>query len=168
MAQFQLSEDEFVRGSLVLAWKPRTIAMFVIALALIIASLAFKGHSLFESVVYPVIGIAALVGAAFLLSRYRLKKIFREQASLAELIHVTIDDEQLNYSWARGSFILPWANVRRGRETKSFFILWESSAFARILPKRVLSAEETAIIRKNIAARRLTLNKRVTSLIFMT
>ena len=154
MAQFQLSEDEFVRGSLVLAWKPRTIAMFVIALALIIASVAFKGHSVFESVVYPVIGIAALVGGAYLLSRYRLKKIYREQASLAEPINVTIDDQQLSYSWARGSFILPWANVRRGRETKNFFILWESSAFARMLPKRVLSAEETATIRENIAARR--------------
>ena len=153
MAQFQLSEDEFVRGSLIVVWKLRTIAMFLIALALVIASLAFKGHSLFESVVYPVIGIGAVVGASFLLARYRLKKTFRELPSLQATIDVTIDDQQLSYSWVRGNYILPWANVRRGRETKNFFILWESSAFARMLPKRVLSAEETAIIRKKIAKR---------------
>src|ERR1051326_1135501 len=99
MAQFQLSEDEFVRGSLIVVLKLRTIAMFLIALALVIASLAFKGHSLFESVVYPVIGIGAVVGASFLLARYRLKKTFKEWPSLQETIDVTIDDQQLSYSW---------------------------------------------------------------------
>ena len=68
-------------------------------------------------------------------------------------MNVTIDEEQLSYSWARGSYILPWANVRRGRETPNFFILFESSLSGRMLPKRALSSDELAIIRKHVASK---------------
>jgi hypothetical protein len=100
------------------------------------------------------VGLLLLVALIYSLASLRLKKIFREQQSLREVIEVTIDDQQLSYSWARGSYVLPWANVRRGLETKSFFILFESSAFARMLPKRVLSPEELRMIRHNVASKK--------------
>jgi hypothetical protein len=150
MATFKLSQDEFVRGCLAITWKGRTIALFGVALAMMIMALAFRGHSLAESVGYSVGGLALLLTFVYLLTRYRLGKIYREQQSLQESIDVTIDDQQLSYSWVRGTYVLPWANVRRASETREFFILFESSAFGRMLPKRVLSPEETAIIRKHI------------------
>jgi YcxB-like protein len=153
MATFQLSEDEFIRGSLALALRPRTLVMLGIAFGLIISSLLFNGHPLIESVLFALVGVVVVVGLFYFLARRRLKKIFREQQSLAEVMSVTIDEEQLSYSWARGSYILPWANVRRGRETPNFLILFESSFYGRMLPKRALSREETEIIRKNIASK---------------
>jgi hypothetical protein len=152
MATFQLSEDEFIRGSLAFVLRRRTAILLVIGLVLISLSQFFNGRSLLQSVAVTL--IAALAGSAliYLLARRRLKKIFREQQSLGEVMNVTIDDQQLSYSWARGSYILPWANVRRGLETRNFFILYESSAYGRMLPKRALSEEEKAIVRKNIAS----------------
>ena len=154
MAQFQLSEDEYIRGSLAFVLKPRTVILLTIALIFFVLSEFFHGQSLIHSIGVT-LGCAVLFGGlVYFLVRRRLKKIFHEQQSLQELINVTIDDQQLNYSWVRGSYVLPWENVRSGRETQNFFILWESSAFGRILPKRALSEEEKTIIRKNIASRR--------------
>jgi hypothetical protein len=153
MAKFQLSEDEFIRGSLALALRPRALVMLVIAFGLIISSLLFHGHELIESVLIALAGLILIVALFYFLARLRLKKIFREQQSLREEMNVTIDEEQLSYLWARGSYILPWANVRRGRETPNFVILFESSVSGRMLPKRALSPDELAIIRKQIASR---------------
>ena len=153
MATFQLSEDEYIRGSLAFVLKPRTAILLTMALIFFVLSEFFHGRSLMHSIGI-ILGGALLVGVSiYFLVRRRLKKIFREQQSLQELINVTINDQQLSYSWARGSYVLPWKNVRRGRETQNFFILWESSAFGRILPKRALSEEEKTMIRKNIASR---------------
>jgi len=154
MAQFQLSEDEYVRGSLAFVLKPRTGILLAIALIFFVLSEFFNGRSLIESIGVTLGSAVLLAVLVYLFARRRLRKIFREQASLTELINVTIDDQRLNYSWARGTYLLPWANVRSGRETRNFFILWESSAFGRMLPKRALSEEETAIVRKNIASKR--------------
>ena len=153
MATFQLTEDEFIRGSLTLALRPRSLVMLGIAVGLIASSLHFNGHPLTESVLFALVGAVLIVALFYFLARFRLKKIFREQQSLREVMNVTIDEEQLSYSWARGSYILPWANVRRGRETPNFFILFESSFYGRMLPKRALSPEELAIIRNKIASK---------------
>ena len=153
MAQFQLSESEFIRGSLAVpSRRPvRNWILYALAFGMVTSSLIFKGHSVIGAIAECLGGLILLVALIYLLATLRLKKIFREQQSLREVIDVAIDDQQLNYSWARGTYILPWKNVRRGIETKNFFILFESSAFARMIPKRVLSAEELAIIRSKIA-----------------
>ena len=153
MATFQLSEDEFIAGSLALSWKRRTFIIFAIAFGLLVASLAFHGHTMVESIAYPFGGIVALLVFVYFLSRYRLKKIFRETASLQEVINVVIDDQQLDYSWARGSYVLPWSNVRRWKETRNFIILFESSFFGRLLPKRALSSDEIATIHRNVSSK---------------
>jgi hypothetical protein len=148
MAQFQLSEKEFIRGSLAIPLRRplRQWILYVLALGLLTTLLVFKGHSVIGAIALCLGGLILLVAFIYLLATLRLKKIFREQQSLRELIDVTIDDQQLSYSWARGTYTLPWENVRRGLETRNFFILFESSFFARMLPKRALSQEETAII----------------------
>jgi hypothetical protein len=153
MAQFQLAQEEFIRGSLTTAFRPRTIVLFLIAMLLIGSSLFFRGNALWESIFLSFVPMAVIIVTVYFATRWRLKRVFHEQQSLREVIDVSIDDQRLSYSWARGTYILPWANVQRGKETRNFFILWESSAFARMLPKRVLSAEETATIRKNIASK---------------
>jgi hypothetical protein len=150
MATFQFTEDEFVRGSLALTWKRRTTVMFGIAFVLMIAAMAFRGHTMLASILYPLGGMALLVTFVYFLTRQRLKRVFREQQSLRESINVVIDENQLNYSWSRGTYVLPWTNVRRGFETREFFILFESSMFGRMIPKRVLSQEEEAVIRGKI------------------
>src|SRR4051812_20316364 len=129
MATFQFSENEFVAGSMKLSFKRRTLVMFAIAYGLLVTSLLFKGKPILEAVVFPLIGVSLLVAAVYWLSTWRIRKVFREQQSLREVINVTIDDERLSYSWVRGSYILPWNQVRRWIETPDFFILFESSAF---------------------------------------
>lgn len=116
-------------------------------------SLFSKGNALWKSIFLSFVPMVVIIVTVYFATRWRLKRVFHEQQSLREVIDVSIDDQQLSYSWARGTYILPWANVQRGKETRNFFILWESSAFARMLPKRVLSAEETATIRKNLASK---------------
>ena len=150
MATFQLTEDEFVRGSFALTWKRRTIVMFAIALVMMIAAIAFRGHTMLASILYPLAGTALLVVFVRVIARQRLKKVFREQQSLRETINVVIDENQLSYSWSRGTYVLPWTNVRRAFETRDFFILLESSMFGRMIPKRVLSQEKEAVIREKI------------------
>ena len=150
MASFQLTEDEFIRGSLAITWKRRTIVMFAIAFGLMIAAMGFKGHTLLASIGYPLVGMAVLLLFVWFLVRARLKRAWREQQSLREMINVAIDDKELNYSWSRGTYSLPWTNIRRGFETREFFILFESSMFGRMIPKRVLSPEEEAVIREKM------------------
>src|SRR4051812_44009647 len=123
MASFQLTEDEFIRGSLAITWKRRTIVMFVIALGLMITAMAFRGHTVLASICYPLAGTAVLLVFVWFVVRLRLKRFFREQQSLRESINVAIDDKELNYSWSRGTYSLPWTNVRRGFGTREFFIL---------------------------------------------
>ena len=152
MAQFQLSEDEFVRGAMTITWKRRTLVLFAIAYLLIVMALAFRQHTIVESLVYPLLGIVSLLTLVYFLTRYRLRKAFRETASFQEMMNVAIDDQQLTYTWSRGTYILPWANIRRGMETRNFFFLFESSMFGRMLPKRALSAEEAAVIRQKLVS----------------
>ena len=152
MAQFQLTENEFVRGSMAITWKRRTYIMFGIAYMMFVAALAFRHRTAMESLVYPLLGMVGLIVLVYFVVRYRLKKAFHETAVLHETMNVTIDNEQLSYTWSRGNFILPWANIRLGMETNPFFFLFESSMFGRILPKRALSAEETAIIRQKLVS----------------
>jgi hypothetical protein len=155
MAQFQLSEKEFIRGSWAIPLRRplRQWILYVVALGLIVTSLIFQGYSVISAIALSLGGVILFFGLVYFLANLRLKKIFREQQSLRELIDVTIDDQQLSYSWARGTYTLPWENVRRGSETKNFFILFESSFFARMLPKRALSQEESAIIRAKTASK---------------
>ena len=63
MASFQLSEDEFIRGSLALALRPRSLVMLGIAVGLIASSLFFDGHPLIESVLIALagLGLSALI-----------------------------------------------------------------------------------------------------------
>jgi hypothetical protein len=124
--------------------------MFVIALGMMITAMAFRGHTMLASICYPLAGTVLLLVFVWFLVRLRLKRGFREQQSLRETINVAIDEKELNYSWSRGTYSLPWTNVRRGFETREFFILFESSMFGRMIPKRVLSPEEEAIIRGKI------------------
>jgi hypothetical protein len=156
MAQFQLSENEFIRGSLAIPLhRPlRKWIIYLLAIGFFVTSLVFNGHSIIGAIGLCLGGLLLFVALIYLFASLRLKKVFREQQSLREVIDVTIDHQQLSYSWARGSYVLPWENVRRGLETKNFFILFESSAFARMLPKRVLSPEELGIIRSNIALKK--------------
>ena len=155
MAQFQLSEKEFVRASLTISFRRwvRSLVLFAIAFGLIVASLLFRGKPPLEAIAFPLMGIVLVIVSLRLLSTWRLRKCFREQKSLQQVIDVTIDPQHLSYSSARGSYLLPWADVRRSLETKEFFVFFESSYLGRILPKRVLSQEETAIIRKQIASK---------------
>src|SRR4051812_1376254 len=111
MAQFQLTENEFVRGSMAVTWKPRTLILFGIAYLLLVASLGFRQHNAIESFLYPLLGIVGLVGLVYLVFRYRLRKVFNEIAALHERMNVAIDEKQLSYTWSRGNYILPWASI---------------------------------------------------------
>ena len=152
MAQFQLSEKEFVKASLMLSLKRplRTFILLSIALALIAVSQVFGGRSPGNALAFFLIAIILFTGITYLLSVQRLKKAFREQATLQQPIDLTIDEQQLNYAWPRGTAVFLWSDIRRWKETSDFFLLFESDLFARILPKRALSESEVAIIRRKI------------------
>lgn len=151
MAQFQFTEAEFVRATFILsrrrlAWMS---ILAVVAFGLIAVSLALKPeHSLGEAIVICGAGCAILLAFLFFGVRSRAKKIFREQPILQAPLTVTIDEEQLAYTWERGSYFLPWAKVKTRAETPEFFFVYESPSSARIIPRRALSDAETAIIRR--------------------
>src|SRR5438552_19014406 len=100
MAQFQLSESEFIRGSLAVpSRRPlRNWILYVLAVVLVTSSLVSNGHSVIGAIAECFGGLILLVALIYLLATLRLKKIFREQQSLREVIDVAIDGQQLNYS----------------------------------------------------------------------
>jgi hypothetical protein len=150
MATFQFSENEYVRACHAMARRHlwRSAILMFIAVSLIAGSYAVKGKNIESWAVGIICGLLFFFILARVIMARRIKRAFREQESLRQEITVVFDDEQLAYSWSRGSFVLPWADVRRWKETKDFFLLYESSLFAKILPKRSLSEDEVAIIRR--------------------
>ena len=151
MAQFQLSEKEFVQACLRIRFRRRTIILFFVAMALMILSLSGSESWAFTIIVGGLV-IGFVAGLTYFLSAFKLRKTYREQQSLQEVITVTINDEQLNYSWSRGNAVFLWSDIRRWKQTRDFFLLFESEMFARILPKRALSPEEIAVIRAKLSS----------------
>lgn len=149
MAQFQLSEKEFVRASLSLSLRrpKRTLILLGIAIIMIALSQYFRSAPWIETVVYCVVAPTLFAGSFYLLLTRRLKKAFHEQRWFREPIELTIDEQQLKYSWPQGNAAFLWSDIRRWKETADFLFLFESDLYARILPKRALSEEEVAIIR---------------------
>ena len=154
MAEFQLTEKEFVRASLRVAFKRplRGLILCSLAFALFAYSQFAAGRSWQAAVFGFAIGAAVFPAILYFISARRLKKAFREQESFQLPVNLTLDEAQLHYSFPGGTYAMPWSAVRRWKETGEFILLFESDLFARILPKRALSNEETALVREKMAA----------------
>lgn len=154
MAEFQLSENDFVQANLLVVRKRLRFSgpLLALALALIGASRVMRGDSWVVSLLVWLAIVFALLVSGWLLITYRLKKAYREHTSLHQSFGVTFDEQDIKYSWARGNMSVPWSGIRRYIENEEYFLLFESTMTARVLPKRALSEEETLLIKRKVAS----------------
>lgn len=152
MAQFQFTEKEYMRAAFAISRRRllRTLIIFLLAFALILASLILSGHPSRETLGLGLIGFLLILAFFAFAVWWQLRRAYLGQPVLQALLRVTIDDRQLSYVWERGSYNLPWSGVRRAVETPEFMFLYESPISTRILPKRALSEEEIALIRRKV------------------
>lgn len=153
MATFQFTREEFIAASMGLAKKRMT--RFILLLALLIAAVAtfrvISNNNLLSAAPY-LVALLIMVPTVILVSKYRLAKTFDDQASLREIFTVEISAEGIRYSHSTGSKFLAWDRIRKWAEDRRFIYLFESDLYARILPKRALSAEEDQLVRSQLVA----------------
>jgi YcxB-like protein len=123
-----------------------------IAIALIATSFLLRRESPGVVLMYALEGFVLIcIVIGFTIWRQATRS-YRQNPVFQSELNVVIDDQQISYTWARGSHATPWANISRAIETPEFFFLFETPISVRILPKRALSADETALIRQKIEA----------------
>ena len=152
MATFQFTREEYVAASIVLA-KKRMIR-FILFLSLVVAAIAtfriIGNNNVLAGVPYAV-ALLIMVPIVIGVSKHRLGKTFDDQASLRETFTAEISDKGILYTHANGSRMLGWENIRKWGEDRRFLYFFESDLYARILPKRALSAEEDQLIRSRLS-----------------
>src|SRR5690242_20481307 len=112
MAIFQFSEEEYRRALLRVSRRRiiRSFCLFIVAIALIAASFLFRGDSPGVVLIYSLEGFVLLcVVIGFRVWR-QAANYYRQQPAVQSVLNVSIDDQQLSYTWARGSYIMPWTN----------------------------------------------------------
>lgn len=153
MATFQFTREEYVAASMGLA-KKRMMRFIILVALLIIAVATFRvisNNNLLAAAPY-LVALLIMIPTVIGVSKHRLAKTFDVQASLREAFTVEINAEGIRYTHSTGSKFLGWDRIRKWSEDRRFIYLFESDLYARILPKRALSAEEDALVRSHISA----------------
>src|SRR6476646_2479729 len=102
MAEFQLSEKDYLRASWLISRRRlgRILLLAPVAIALIVISQSVHGESWVRSLLFCLVIIVAVAAMIFFLTTRRLKRAYREQESMRQRFTVTINNEELVYSWA--------------------------------------------------------------------
>jgi hypothetical protein len=152
MATFQFTREEYVAASMGLAKKRMT--RFILLLAAIVAAIAtfriIGNNNALAGVPY-VVALLIMVPVVIFVSKHRLGKTFDDQASLRETFTAEIGEEGIRYTHTNGTRMLHWGSIRKWGEDHRFLYFFESDLYARILPKRAVSAEENELIRSRLA-----------------
>lgn len=154
MATFQFTRDEYIAASMGLAKK--RVRRFMIIITLLIAAVAGFRVYLADNAVAAAPYLAALaviIPTILIVSKHRLGKAYDDQSSLRENFTADIREDGVLYSHTNGSRLLHWDQIRKWSEDARFLYLFESDLYARILPKRALSAEESSFLRSRLVAK---------------
>lgn len=152
MATFQFTREEYIAASFGLA-KRRTIRFIVLVSILITAVATFRvisNNNVLAASPY-LFALIVIVPTILIVSKHRLGKTYDDQSSLREIFTADIGEEGVRYSHANGTRLLRWEQIRKWSEDARFIYLFESDLYARILPKRALSGEESAFLRTQLA-----------------
>ncbi len=115
-------------------------------------------RSLLSFAVYAVvISILALLGF-FLLMRHSMKKSFKTTKAMQLPQEVVLDDAGVHASGEFGNTNMSWQDLYRVVEVKKAFYVYLLKMQAVIIPKRLTSADENAVIR-SIVKKYLAPNK---------
>lgn len=152
MATFQFTREEYIAASFGLA-KKRTIRFIILVLVLIAAIATFRvisNNNLLAAAPY-LFALVVIVPTILIVSKHRLGKTYDDQSSLRETFTADIGQEGVRYSHTNGTRLLRWEQIKKWSEDSRFIYLFESDLYARILPKRALSAEESDFLRTRLA-----------------
>lgn len=156
MATFQFTREEYIAASMGLAKK--RVRRFMIVITLLIAAVAgfrvYLSNNLIAAAPY-LAALAVIIPTILVVSKHRLGKAFDDQSSLREDFTADIGEDGVLYSHANGSRLLRWDQIRKWSEDSRFLYLFESDLYARILPKRVLSPDESAFLRSRLRNKQL-------------
>lgn len=76
------------------------------------------------------------------------RRMFRQQKSLQGQLVYAWSDTGLHTESEYGSFDIPWSHFIRRAEDDRTFLLFESDRLYRMIPKRVLTADQQASLRR--------------------
>jgi hypothetical protein len=153
MATFQFTREEYIAASFGLA-KKRTIRFIALVLFLIAAVATFRvisNNNLLAAAPY-LFALLIIVPTILIVSKHRLGKTYDDQSSLRETFTADIGEEGVRYSHTNGTRLLRWEQIKKWSEDSRFIYLFESDLYARILPKRALSEEESGFLRSKLVS----------------
>lgn len=137
-------------------WSRAAFVALSISLALV-AALCFV--TIGDRLVIAAIILASLVGGlAFprAMIRWRVPvvagRIYRQQRSLREVWDVVCDAESLRTTSETGFSSTPWSHYTRLREDVHLLLFYHSDALFQMVPKRLLSEAQLAVVRQWFAA----------------
>lgn len=93
-----------------------------------------------------------LMGVIYLVVRRGIRRQWRENQLLHETVDVAWSGHGYKVVGENVRSDMPWSYYRGWRETRNLFLLYFSPVNYQILPKRYLSAEQEADLRRNLAA----------------
>jgi len=120
-------------GLLAMVMPPATVA----ALFLTGATVRRPGVAAVETPVWPFLILPAVSFlAAGVLPYWRARRQYRSQTSLRDAITYTFRADAIGGQTRGASWQIGWDRVHKLRETKSLFLLYQSSKVAVLVPKR--------------------------------
>jgi len=100
--------------------------------------------------------IWAVLAFMFVQGPRSARKVYRQQETLRMPIAYSWDDEALTFTSEFGENRIEWAELHHAVEDDRVMLLFEGPRLYRMLPKRVLSAEQLAEVRGHLNANGVT------------
>lgn len=100
--------------------------------------------------------IWAVLAFMFVQGPRSARKVYRQQETLRMPIAYSWDDEALTFSSEFGENRIEWAELHHAVEDERVMLLFEGPRLYRMLPKRVLSAEQLAEVHGHLNANGVT------------
>ena len=143
MQEFRISEEEYVQALSVHYARTYISSAGTFAMWLLLSAVFLSGAFLLDSTYLWHIAIlfSALSACAWFvilpfLRRRRAEAAYREHKAVRDSVIMGFDDEGVEASAESGSFRLKWEDFVKYQENKNMFLLYESRAFMRMVPKR--------------------------------
>lgn len=103
-------------------------------------------------VLIAVLPIAIIVGMTLILGPRAARQAFAAQKTLRAPVDYSWSPEGLSFSSEYGENLVPWAHLHSWLENDKIILLFEGPRIYRMLPKRLLSADQLAQLREYLAS----------------
>ena len=133
----------------------RFVTLWIIALlayGLIVASLIDANDARVAILCFAVIAPFAIAGIPFLivytLGGRTARKTYAEQRTLQKPIHLTWNEDGLHLRSDYGDARMEWTDFVKVRQDRHCMMFYESQRLYRIIPKRILTDEQTVELQR--------------------